>query len=343
MKYKCISKDLRHFDNGKEYDFENHGGQWTTQKCNRNHLHTFLDDVFFKSNFVPVPDAPVKVRCKRWVGSDRFKKGNIYSVVDDKIINAYGEKVSTGTLSQWLASGCFELVTEPATEPVADLPKESCFVDGEYHWYFRMCNPKTYVTVYRQGDLIAEGWSRCHPEDTYSAEIGVRKAREQIYRKYGLVMSRDARIKLNAMFRPQPEHYNEPIGDFLKHRFTVRPLRVKCVNNCQRENMLTINKVYVVRGYDRDGWPEILNDKTQVVPFIPDRFTPYTLADERADAKTKAQADEATRMIARSKTREALIKFIGEKAVRALDVACMDATIYSACIAIPRDKNDWVI
>jgi hypothetical protein len=319
MKVKCVDYvDCVFLTKGKVYEVVD-----TFESTLHNKMYHIKDDSggisgYYASRFVVVPDAPVKVRC---ISHDWriFEYGKIYDAEFEKPSVLLEDGSWLGIHKRFWINGSkdnriFELVTEPITEPIADLPNEPYIVDGEYHWYFRLCNSKTYVTVYHQGTLIAEGWSRCHPEDTYSAEIGVRKAREQIFRKYGLTLNRDARIKLNAMFKPKDEHFNEPIGDFLKHRFEVRPLRVKCVKDDAPLGHLTLGKIYDVVDWDGTDIPwKVIEDHGHEFFYAHSRFVPYTLADERADARAKADADEAARMIARSKAREELAQWIRDE------------------------------
>jgi hypothetical protein len=226
--------------------------------------------------------------------------------------------------------------------PAVDVPNLFAISSGNDRWYFNLRKPLTKITVERFDKLIASGWSYCHPEDTYSAEIGVRKAREQIFRKYGLVMNRDARIKLNAMFKPKDEHLNMPIGDFLKHRFDVRPLRVKCVNDDIVSYYITLGKIYDVSGYRHREfctYPEYKinpNYAPETPWYYTYHFSPYTLADERADARAKEQADEAARMIARSKAREDFVKFIEADGSRSINGIIVNVRIIA-------DDNDWMV
>jgi len=115
-------------------------------------------------------------------------------------------------------------------------------------WVFDVRNPVTTCNVvFSNFRTIAMGFSRCHPGDVFSKEIGMRKAVEMIGRIFRVFMADETRAKFEAYFQPVEEHYNEPIKDFLVRRFTKYPPMVKCVNPTEsllRMRWATIGKVY---------------------------------------------------------------------------------------------------
>lgn len=61
------------------------------------------------------------------------------------------------------------------------------FADSSgYTWTFKPGNPVTVCVVTRDGEIVAIGYSRCHPGDVYDKLIGVCMSFRQVTRKYNL-------------------------------------------------------------------------------------------------------------------------------------------------------------
>ncbi len=101
--------------------------------------------------------------------------------------------------------------------------KKYTYACGNRFWTFAIGNPMTTCEVFEDGKLIASGWSRCHPEDTYSESTGIKLTLEMVKEKYHVVMPKYIRRRLITAFS---DHFNEPIGDFTKRWCKRHPEKV---------------------------------------------------------------------------------------------------------------------